>query len=368
MKILNVMGDAYYPQMTGGTQACLHELMIALRDIGHTPQLVAGLWGGKLELRSRLEMRLRGRPWVRHRWHDYHLYRKWHPWEHVDEFVQLLQPDLVLVQGTAKAVRIADAYSKHGLPVSMYLHEVDFTRLGGDPTSLSGVKFIANSEFTQRRVKEIYGLESYVLPPIFFDAERYTVASSRENVTFINPVPMKGVALAYRIAALCPQIPFHFVQSWTLSDDELSAIAERLKTLPNVRFSRSVYDMRTIYGQAKIMLVPSQVDEAWGRVVSEAQCSGIPSLYSRAGGLPEAGGEGGICLERDAPAEEWAAALRSLWTDADLYAAKSQAALENGHRITGERNLRLKKLIAFAADREMAGPAAGFRQKLPLSA
>ena len=363
MRILNVMGDAYYPQMTGGTQACLHELMISLRDIDHTPLLVAGLWGGKLEWRSRLEMRLSGRPWVRHRWHDYHLYRKWHAWEHVDEFMQLLQPDLVLVQGTAKAVRIADAYSRHGIPVSMYLHEVDFTRLGGDPRTLSGVKFIANSDFTKGRVKEIYGLDSYVLPPIFFDAERYTVTSSRENVTFINPVPMKGVELAYEIAALCPEIPFHFVQSWTLSDAELAAIAERLKLLPNVRFSRSVYDMRQIYGKAKIMLVPSQVDEAWGRVVSKSQCSGIPSLYSRRGGLPEAAGEGGICLEHDAPAKEWAEALRSLWTNEAVYAEKSEAALQNGNRITGERNLRLRKLIDFAA-----GPETAMRHALPLSA
>jgi glycosyltransferase involved in cell wall biosynthesis len=347
MRILNVMGDAYYPQMSGGTQACLHELMTSLRAAGYTPLLLAGLWGGKLEFRSRVAMRLTRRPWVSHRWEGYEVYRKWHPWEDVDEMTGILKPDVVLIQGTAKAVGIADAFSKRGLPVSMYLHEVDFERLGGDPRSLSGVKFIANSEFTQKRMQDIYGLESFVLPPIFFDAERYSVETTRRNVTFINPVPMKGVELAYRIAELCPEIPFHFVQSWTLSREEFAAINERLASLPNVRFSRTVYDMRQIYGEAKIMLVPSQVDEAWGRVVSEAQCSGIPALFSLRGGLPEAAGDGGIGLAWDAPVEQWVEALRSLWHDEALYAANSAAARAMGEKITRERPMRLHRLIEF---------------------
>ncbi len=347
MRILNVMGDAYYPQMSGGTQACLHELMISLEALGHTPLLLVGLWGGKLETRSRISMRLRGLPYVQHRWESYDVFRKWNAWEDVEMMTGILKPDAVIVQGTAKAVKIADAFSRQGIPVSMYIHEVDFDRLGGDPRSLSGVKFIANSNFTRQRVMDVYGLDSFVLPPIFFDAERYAVETSRQNVTFINPVPMKGVEIAYRVAALCPEIPFHIVQSWTLNANEFAAIRARLADLPNARFSPTVYDVRQIYEQAKIMLVPSQVDESWGRVVSEAQCSGIPAVHSLSGGLPEAVGDGGICLERTAPAEQWADAVRSLWHNDELYRAKSNAAWAMGEKIVRERGERVNQLLSF---------------------
>jgi glycosyltransferase involved in cell wall biosynthesis len=344
MRILNIIGDAYYPQMSGGTQSCLHELMISFKTLGHTPLLLAALWGGKLELRSRMSMRLRQKPYVRHRWETYGVFRKWEPWEDADEMMDVLQPDAVIVQGTAKAVRICQAWSTRGLPLSLYIHEVDFGRLGGDLRALSGVTFIANSKFTQERVRHVYGLDSFLLPPNFFDAGRYAVESTRENVTFINPVRAKGVELVYRVAALCPEIPFHFVQSWSLSGAELAEIRGRLKSLPNVRLSPTAYDVRDIYRQAKILLAPSQWDEPWGRVVSEAQCSGIPALYSLSGGLPEAAGDGGIGLDRHAPAEDWAQALRSLWHDRALYGEKSARA-----RAMSEKMVREKKISGCAS-------------------
>src|SRR5262249_21620774 len=56
-------------------------------------------------------------------------------------------------------------------------------------------------------------------------------------------------------------------------------------------------DMRTVYCDTRILLVPSQwEDETWGRVVSEAQLSGIPVITSDRGGLPESVGPGGIVL------------------------------------------------------------------------
>ena len=85
--------------------------------------------------------------------------------------------------------------------------------------------------------------------------------------------------------------------------------------------------MKTVYGRTKILLAPSKWEEAWGRVASEAHCSGIPVLGSRRGGLPEAIGEGGVVLDYDAPLDDWVAALERLWSDAAHYAELSAAAL-----------------------------------------
>src|SRR5208337_3778815 len=327
MRILNVTGDGFYPQASGGVQVCLNELMLAMQDMGHSSTLLAALWGGKLANRSRIAMRLTGLPWVRHRWNSFDVYRKWHPWEHAEAITRLIRPDIVLIHGTKYTYNIAKSFLELRVPVRFYFHDVYFDILGGSLNALRNVHFMSNSEFTRDRIKAKFNIDSDVIPPVFFDAKLYEVKTSRQNVTFINPISLKGSDVALEIAALCPEIPFHFVQSWLLTPEQEKDIKRKISTLPNIRMSKPVYDMRLIYRDAKVMLVPSQVDEAWGRVVSEAQCSAIPALYARSGGLPEAAGEGGICLERDAPAQEWAEQLRKLWTDGALYRMKSQAAL-----------------------------------------
>ena len=82
MRILNVTGEAFYPQAYGGVQVCLNEIMLAQQKMGHNPTLLAALWGGKLESRSRIAMRLTRLPWVKHGWESFDVYRKWFPWEH----------------------------------------------------------------------------------------------------------------------------------------------------------------------------------------------------------------------------------------------------------------------------------------------
>jgi glycosyltransferase involved in cell wall biosynthesis len=158
--------------------------------------------------------------------------------------------------------------------------------------------------------------------------------------------------LAYKIAGLCYPIPFHFVQSWSLNEGELAAIRRRLKPLPNVWLSPSAYDVRDIYQETKILLIPSRWDEGWGRAVSEAQCSGIPALYSLSGGLPEAAGDGGIGLDRNAPAEDWAQALHSLWHGRALYEEKSARARAMSEKMVREKDIRLRQLLEFITSRE----------------
>ncbi|TIW59462.1 MAG: glycosyltransferase, partial [Mesorhizobium sp.] len=85
-------------------------------------------------------------------------------------------------------------------------------------------------------------------------------------------------------------------------------------------------DMKTVYGRTKILLAPSKWEEAWGRVASEAHCSGIPVVGSRRGGLPEAIGAGGVVLDYDAPLADWVATVRRLWSDKAEYDRLSAAA------------------------------------------
>jgi glycosyltransferase involved in cell wall biosynthesis len=84
--------------------------------------------------------------------------------------------------------------------------------------------------------------------------------------------------------------------------------------------------MKALFRRTRILLAPSRWEEAWGRVASEAHCSGIPVVGSSRGGLAEAIGPGGIALDYDAPLAEWVAAVRGLWSDPAVYAKTSAAA------------------------------------------
>ena len=70
----------------------------------------------------------------------------------------------------------------------------------------------------------------------------------------------------------------------------------------NITWHRRVLDMRPIYKQTRLLLVPSQWKEAWGRVVVEAQFSGIPEIASDVGGLAQNVSDAGRLLAADAPA------------------------------------------------------------------
>jgi glycosyltransferase involved in cell wall biosynthesis len=95
-----------------------------------------------------------------------------------------------------------------------------------------------------------------------------------------------------------------------------------------------------------MLLVPSQWEsETWGRVVTEAQFSGIPVVASSRGGLPEAVGAGGTILTHDAVAELWAATIRDLWRDDRRHRALSQAALAHAARPAIDPDYQLPLLL-----------------------
>ena len=106
----------------------------------------------------------------------------------------------------------------------------------------------------------------------------------------------------------------------------------KLSPLSNVTLLAPQKDMRKVYGRCKILLVPSLWEEAYGRVVTEAQFSGIPVVASNRGGLPEAVGPGGILIEPDGPIEEWVSVIRELWQNDEFYKERSAAATAYAHR------------------------------------
>jgi hypothetical protein len=135
----------------------------------------------------------------------------------------------------------------------------------------------------------------------------------------VNPSPVKGLALALHVARLLPQREFLFLESWPLSRAARAELRREISSLPNVRFQARTRDIASVYAQTALLLIPSQVEEAFGRVAIEAGANGIPQVASRIGGLPEAVGRGGVVLAAEDPPEVWAHVVDRIMSDPHTY-------------------------------------------------
>jgi glycosyltransferase involved in cell wall biosynthesis len=356
MNILIVLDNYYIPQYTGGVESSTHELAAALKRRGHRVSVLCKLAPeGFIGLKTRALRRLSGKAYAGDSTLGYPVYRAWDVPGCVAAAAVDLKADVALVQNWSP-VRVTQELGKAGVPAVVYLHNVMTHLLDGDLRSLRQTRFVANSSFTATRYRELFGLDCVVLPPLFAP-DRYVGPRNPSNVTFVNPHPKKGVHIAFGVAELCPDIPFELFQSWTLGEEHYSYIRDQLARLPNVAFHPPAKDMRKVYGKAKVLLAPSTCEEAWGRVASEAQFSGIPVVASDIGGLPESVGPGGILIDPDAPIEVWADAIRRLWTDEAFYAGLSSAALDYSARQALRPDVQVATLSEVMTS-AMAQPAA----------
>ena len=280
MRVLFATGNAYLPQLSGGVQSSTHQLALRLRDSRHRAAVLCKLRnGGWVEFYSRVQRRVTGYRFSRDSRLGYPVYRAWDPID-ASEIVNRFKPHIAVIQQGHDTFALARSLSKSGVPVVIYFRNAELQELDGDLTELSGAVFIANSEFTARKYRETFGVSSTVIPPLVEQAA-YATPTTRMNVTFVNPHSAKGLDVALDLARLCPDIPFSFVESWPIPDEDRQDLVRRLSDLPHVTLQPRTNDMKSVYGKARILLVPSQWEEAWGRVASEAHCSGIPVIGSK---------------------------------------------------------------------------------------
>jgi glycosyltransferase involved in cell wall biosynthesis len=258
----------------------------------------------------------------------YPVYRAPSPAAAARDVVAEVRPDVAVIQA-GRSLAVAERLMRLGVPCLVYLRDDVFTRLGGAARERADLRYVATSHDLARRFEEEFGIAAAVIPPLV-RPERYRVDSARSNVTFVCPFPVKGVDIAVGVARRRPDVPFAFVESWELNPLRRAVLKRRLPA--NVVLHAPTADMREVYAETKIVLVPSRWAEAWGRVVSEAQVSGIPALASDRGGLPESVGPGGALLDPDAGLDRWTEALARMWDDEAEYARLAKLAEQHARR------------------------------------
>ena len=192
-------------------------------------------------------------------------------------------------------------------------------RLGGR------VSYLANSGLTQRRLHAVFDLATPIVP-IFPVPEDYQVDSARRHVLFVQPVARHGWRAGFGDGPCLAAYPlFKSARAGAMRTSSFEIFAgppTPFQTSPGCR--RPITCAR--YREAAVVLAPSLVEETWGRIVSEAQVSGIPALVSDRGALPETVAAGGVLMAADAPLADWSAALARMWDDRACYDRLAAAA------------------------------------------
>lgn len=351
MKIVYITHD-YVPRSINGLIVSTMEEARLLSAAGHELSVLC-----ELRRKSRLDfyywahrsrMKVIGSAAVSTHFDGYPVHRAPTLERSVQSLMALLAPDVALVHPNALThggVKILDSLHRHCPRVIIYFHALNsFWSIPGVLAAPMArcCEAITVSHFMANRVKALWNLTStpFVNFPIIRpEAYRLPVdeRGQGEYVLFVNPRPEKGIEIACALAAARPDIPFAFVKTWSSTSKQDASLRERLSNLPNVRMLPSNDDMRPLYRGARLVLAPSanrwgSFFEAWGRVASEAQLSGIPVLASSGHGFDESVGPGGILVPSDAPIKDWVTALSVLWDDQHAYSRFSQAALDYSAR------------------------------------
>ncbi len=150
--------------------------------------------------------------------------------------------------------------------------------------ALNSASVISNSNYIANSLYDKYKIDSTVVyPKICHETLRLSYINNLsdsivQGVVLVGDTLIKGIDIFIKLATLFPHVEFYAFGKGRLP-----------KAAPtNVHHMGWTNDLGLPYAYAKVVLVPSVIAEAYGRVAAECQSLDVPVLVSNIGGLPEA--------------------------------------------------------------------------------
>ena len=202
-------------------------------------------------------------------------------------------------------------------------------------------KFIfANSTFTQENILSQWNMKSTVILPIPMNS---CIADNKsefhEYITFFNPITVKGANIVYELIQRNQDRYFMIVLGW---QDHIHF--PKNSTFHNrVLFVPSQQNVAEIYSYSRLVLIPSQWQEAFGRIQFEAAMNNIPVCISSVGGLKYYFSDNGVSVTNFQDVNAWQNAIESL-DEPEFYntCVKNSAKLVRSYSFESE----MKKFMA----------------------
>ncbi|HVZ02855.1 MAG TPA: glycosyltransferase [Dongiaceae bacterium] len=346
MRLLFASPFPYWPDNTSGRETSAHALTLRLQARG----VPVAVFAGTLKTAPGESPR----PAIaRDETLGYPVFRAREPLLAYDAVLAEFRPDVAILPFHEPVMPLAALGIHAGARAALLVTSVDAHAARLNLIQRPEIMLMACSPFAARRMEALHGFRPPVTLPLV-EPELYRVAPRGDAVVMVNPTLMKGVEIFFRLAEARPDRRFIAIESWDITDEWRLTLANRARALGNVELWPSAADMRPAYARARLVLMPSIHEETYGRIVAEAQVSGIPALCADRGALPETGGAGALYVDIDAPIGDWLAALDRMW-DEPAHRALSAAARREAER--PERRPEaivdglLEVLAAFAAGR-----------------
>jgi len=152
---------------------------------------------------------------------------------------------------------------------------------------------IANSQYMAEQVRQRFGISSDVsYPDIDIAPIRQGLIDNARlpsDVVFVGDGTWKGLEIVLALANLLPDTTFSIH----------SRLVAHPRTDRNITWHGWTNEPWRIYQRARLVIVPSQCVEGYGRVSREARLLGLPVLVSDTGGLPESVDHDPSCIVKD---------------------------------------------------------------------
>jgi glycosyltransferase involved in cell wall biosynthesis len=259
--------------------------------------------------------------------------------EELKQRVERLRP-AVIVGALSDAVAALRVAKRSGIPGALYLHSYEFC----PPTAAerrewgiadeSAYPSNAEADFVFGSADAVFVCSRYLQQVLEakrgfyaeaigcdFDGEEMLLDEQRlhrgEYITGVCGYRHKGLEIFLSLAERFPQQ--RFLLAGDLGTDIDLSYRRRLAALPNILLPGRMVSKQML-ARSKIVLVPSQWPEPFGRIVIEAMANGIPLLASAAGGLKEILGDAPMRVEHYQDADVWADRLAALIESPDRLA------------------------------------------------
>ena len=290
----------------------------------------------------------------------------------IDELSNLLVPDLIHVQGEINSMM---HLVKTCTPILMGYHFwnglINFSKnINGASNikmlqnikdlKISPVYFKSNkSNITKYIVSEFMsdvlarlGLADIpkVIPPVFAEEKR-------QDLGFKRPLLMDGLILQVNCSVLkggeifyacSSKIPGHKFLGFVPTNSEYTELSSKLNVSKNKLKAQGILNeyrenIGSLYKEAKLLLIPTKVDETFSRVVHEAVQSGVPVLSTGNGNIKYLLGGHGLVNSEDP--EVWTGVVSKLLKNPK---AMSDLATKQRHHLLKELNFTGTEFIDLA--------------------
>ena len=250
----------------------------------------------------------------------------------INKLISEFKPDIILTQlmWSDIALKIAN---EHSIPSIMRVCKVPIKLNLAKGSIYAPTAIISISHYIQNYVLQHWDRKSTIINP-FVETKEYLIKEDNFNpyknkfIFMFNPLERKGGFIFKEIAKKLPHKKVGTVLGWSSLKDKqksnhfsnkyIKRITEsegskfngslpyyaNFDDCTNVKVFPSEDNPKKLYKQIKVLLIPSQWDEAFGRVAIEAMTNGIPVIASNVAGLRDSVGKGGILVKKD-DLKEW---------------------------------------------------------------